>query len=63
MALSIFASHLLGDLWSPPLIGLVADHLPMAWAMLLCPAAFGFAALIWWRGKGKEMQSARPRLT
>ena len=37
MALSIFAIHMLGDLWSPPLIGLVADHAPMAWAMLPVP--------------------------
>jgi MFS family permease len=51
MALSIFGSHLLGDLWSPPLIGLVADHAPMAWAMLLCPVAYGLAALVWWRGR------------
>jgi MFS family permease len=60
MALSIFGSHLLGDLWSPPLIGLVADHAPMAWAMLLCPAAYALAALCWWRG---WRQSPRPRLT
>jgi MFS family permease len=52
MAVSIFASHLLGDLWSPPLIGLVADHAPMAWAMLICPAGFALAAYIWWRGRG-----------
>jgi MFS family permease len=51
MALSIFGSHLLGDLWSPPLIGLVADHAPMAWAMLLVPAAYGLAAFVWWRGR------------
>ena len=51
MALSIFGSHLLGDLWSPPLIGLVADHAPMAWAMLLCPVTYGLAAFIWWRGR------------
>lgn len=49
MALSIFAIHLLGDLWSPPLIGLVADHAPIAYAMLACPAAFGLAAVVWWR--------------
>lgn len=51
MALSIFGSHLLGDLWSPPLIGVVADHAPMAWAMLLCPVMYGLAALVWWRGR------------
>ncbi|HEY3822859.1 MAG TPA: MFS transporter [Polyangiaceae bacterium] len=51
MALSIFGSHLLGDLWSPPLIGLVADHAPMAWAMLLCPVTYALAAFVWWRGR------------
>jgi MFS family permease len=51
MALSIFISHLLGDLWSPPLIGVVADHAPMIWAMVLCPAAYGLAAFVWWRGR------------
>jgi MFS family permease len=50
MALSIFASHLLGDLWSPPLVGLVADHAPMALAMLICPLGFAVAAYFWWRG-------------
>jgi MFS family permease len=50
MALSIFAMHLLGDLWSPPLIGLIADFAPMAWAMLLCPAGFAVAGSFWWRG-------------
>ena len=50
MALSIFGIHMLGDLWSPPLIGLAADHGPMAWAMLAVPAAFALGAVIWWRG-------------
>ena len=50
MALSIFGIHMLGDLWSPPLIGLGADHVPMAWAMLAVPAAFALGAVIWWRG-------------
>jgi MFS family permease len=49
MALGIFASHLLGDLWSPPLMGLVADHAPVAYAMLLVPVAFALAAFGWWR--------------
>jgi sugar phosphate permease len=51
MALSIFAIHIFGDLWSPPLIGLVADHAPMQWAMLAAPFAFGLAAVLWWRGR------------
>jgi predicted MFS family arabinose efflux permease len=47
MALGIFAIHLLGDLWSPPLIGLAADHAPMAWAMMAAPIFFAFAAFVW----------------
>ncbi len=47
MALSIFAIHALGDLWSPPLIGVVADHAPMQLAMYACPAFFALAALLW----------------
>jgi MFS family permease len=50
MAFSIFASHLLGDLWSPWLIGLVSMAAPMAWAMLACPVAYALAAGVWWRG-------------
>lgn len=57
MALSIFFIHLFGDLWSPPLMGLVADHAPMALAMMACPLAFGLAAWAWGRG------TARLRLT
>jgi MFS family permease len=49
MALAIFAIHALGDLWSPPLIGLVADHAPMQTAMYAGPFVFGVAALLWRR--------------
>jgi len=49
MAASIFAIHFLGDLWSPPLIGLAADHAPIEWAMLGAPVAFAVAAMVWWR--------------
>ncbi len=48
MALSILAIHLLGDMWSPPHIWALADHMPMQRAMLLCPATFARAALVWW---------------
>jgi len=51
MALSIFASHLFGDLWSPPLIGLVSDHSSMALAILMCPVAWAIGAYAWWRGR------------
>ena len=49
MAVSIFASHLLGDLWSPPLIGLVKDHAPFSLAILIAPVGFAAAAIMWWR--------------
>jgi hypothetical protein len=49
MALSIFAIHLLGDLWSPMLIGAVADRAPMTWAMMTVPVVFAIAALTWQR--------------
>jgi MFS family permease len=47
MALSIFAIHALGDLWSPLLIGLAADHVPMQMAMYTGPAFFALAAYLW----------------
>jgi MFS transporter, Spinster family, sphingosine-1-phosphate transporter len=49
MALSIFAIHAMGDLWSPPLIGLAADHAPMQLAMFTGPAIFALAAFLWFR--------------
>jgi predicted MFS family arabinose efflux permease len=56
MALSIFAIHVLGDLWSPPLIGLAIDallrhHEPIEWAMLAAPVAFAVAAIVWRGGR------------
>lgn len=48
MAMSIFASHLLGDLWSAALLGLLLDNLPLKIAMLSLPLAFVWAAYIWW---------------
>jgi MFS family permease len=60
MAAMIFAIHLFGDLWSPPVLGLAKDgmhallHAPKtdAWpttlAMMLLPLAFAVSAYIWW---------------
>jgi MFS family permease len=48
MAGSIFAIHVLGDLWSPPGVGLLADHLSMPVAMLALPAAVAISAVVWW---------------
>jgi MFS family permease len=50
MAVCIFAIHAFGDLWSTPLIGLIADHAPMQTAMVVVPVAFLLAAIVWWRG-------------
>jgi MFS transporter, Spinster family, sphingosine-1-phosphate transporter len=48
MALSIFAIHVLGDLWSPPLVGILADHVAIEIAMMVLPVAIAVSALVWW---------------
>jgi len=55
MALAILGIHLLGDLWSPPLIGTIADlgrragaANAMQIAMFPLPAGLAVAALLWW---------------
>ncbi|MFO0735845.1 MAG: MFS transporter [Labilithrix sp.] len=48
MALSIFAIHVLGDLWSPPAVGVLADHLPIQLAMMTLPLAIAASGAIWW---------------
>lgn len=47
MAISIFAIHVFGDLWSPPLVGAIADRAPWPVAMLVLPAAILASALVW----------------
>jgi MFS family permease len=51
MALSIFGIHLLGDLWSPPFVGLLADHLPLPVAMMTLPVFIVASAVLWWPGR------------
>jgi MFS family permease len=51
MAVSIFGIHVLGDLWSPPGVGVLADHLTMPIAMLALPLAIAISGVIWWRPK------------
>lgn len=48
MAAMIFAIHLFGDLWSPPLLGLLNDYLPSQIAMMALPVTFAAAAAVWW---------------
>jgi MFS transporter, Spinster family, sphingosine-1-phosphate transporter len=48
MALSIFSIHVFGDLWSPPIVGVLADHLPIEMAMMTLPVAIAVSAFLWW---------------
>ncbi len=49
MSVAIFAIHALGDLWSPPLIGLVSDFTSMRTAMGAVPVVFAIGAIVWAR--------------
>ena len=56
MALSILSIHLLGDLWSPPAVGVLADNLPIHFAMMTLPLAIALSAALWWpRGTNREI--------
>ena len=48
MAASIFAIHLLGDLWSSAALGQLQDVLPLRIAMMALPLTFAGAAYLWW---------------
>jgi MFS family permease len=48
MAAMIFIIHLGGDLWSPPVLGLLQDHLNTVVAMMVLPVVFALAAYTWW---------------
>ncbi|MEZ4359811.1 MAG: MFS transporter [Kofleriaceae bacterium] len=47
MAISIFAIHLLGDLWTPPFVGKLADASSMVPAMMSLPVMLAVGAWIW----------------
>jgi MFS family permease len=49
MALAIFSIHALGDMWSPPIIGLLSERAALTSAMLVVPAFFALASFVWWR--------------
>ncbi|MBX3192966.1 MAG: MFS transporter [Labilithrix sp.] len=53
MACSIFAIHIFGDLWSPPLVGLLADYAPIQLAMSTLPACIALSAWLWWSPKAE----------
>lgn len=47
MAMSIFMIHLFGDLWSPKLVGLIADRASLRQAVLILPLALVPTAALW----------------
>ena len=47
MAMSIFCIHLFGDAISPLLIGHISDASSLSQAMLIAPATFVLAAIVW----------------
>ncbi len=55
VALSILAIHLLGDVPSPPLIGILSDHSSLGQAFLVIPIPIAIGGLVWlyaaWRGE------------
>jgi len=48
ISLSVFAIHLFGDLWSPPMVGALADHMPIGRALQLLAVAFAIGAGLWY---------------
>jgi MFS transporter, Spinster family, sphingosine-1-phosphate transporter len=72
MAASIAATHLFGDLISPPLIGVVSDRAGdprgfcsgaegLRTAMYMLPVALAVSAVVWWRGASGGAQERSPR--
>lgn len=47
-AAQIFVIHALGDLISPPLVGWLADRMPMSDAMMVLVVALAVSAIVWW---------------
>jgi MFS family permease len=47
IALAVFAIHLFGDAFSPPLIGVLSDHFSLAQAVKIVPIAVVIGGCIW----------------
>ena len=62
LAMSIFAIHFLGDVPSPPLIGIASDATSLGTAILMVPIAVVVAGAIWtyaaWRGERDDRERA-----
>jgi MFS family permease len=58
VGLSVLVMHLVGDIPSPPLIGIVSDHYSLERAFMLVPLAIVIAACIWmyaaWSAAAKQ---------
>jgi MFS family permease len=56
LGLSVFVMHFIGDIPSPPLIGMISDATSLQRGILIVPAAVALAGIIWgfaaWRGRG-----------
>jgi len=63
MAISIFMIHLFGDMWSPEIVGRLADRMDggLQKALLILPAVLLVNALVWLCLVLKTLKS--PRLT
>ncbi len=63
MAVSLFAIHVFGDLWTPPAVGALADVLPLDTALTVVPALLVVGAAVWWpmrRWRARPSPSPRP---
>jgi len=60
MAVSIFTIHLLGDLWSPKIIGRAAKTSSLDQAMMILPVALFIAAALW-LALAMRMRRAKPQ--
>jgi len=58
MAVSILAIHLLGDVISPPLIGVISERSSLRLAMFILPVALAMAVLFRWRGVSRRATPA-----
>jgi MFS transporter, Spinster family, sphingosine-1-phosphate transporter len=60
MAATVFAIHLLGDLWSSAALGKLQDVLPLQIAMMALPLTFAWSGYTWWP---RKREAAGPAAT
>ncbi|MBI3849819.1 MAG: MFS transporter [Verrucomicrobia bacterium] len=62
MALSIFMIHLFGDVWSPEIVGWLADYSSLQRAVLILPAALVVSGALWLTLAAKTAREHRKKL-